>query len=120
MCAAEEQPVVPAEDPLVQFPAVPDTAGQLAAAPPPSPQRPHGCWGTRRTPSFEKLAARVRASFLEHYVAAGGTIRSDFTTVYVTMGATTVWERAQRKEEGQIPAHHTPGCSIRPWGRALA
>jgi alpha-L-rhamnosidase len=31
---------------------------------------------------FEQLAARVRASFLEHYVAADGTIRSDCTTVY--------------------------------------
>jgi alpha-L-rhamnosidase len=31
---------------------------------------------------FEQLAARVRASFLEHYVAADGTIHSDCTTVY--------------------------------------
>jgi len=31
---------------------------------------------------FEALAARVRASFAEHYVAADGTIRSDCTTVY--------------------------------------
>jgi alpha-L-rhamnosidase len=31
---------------------------------------------------FENLAARVQASFLEHYVAADGTIRSDCTTVY--------------------------------------
>ncbi|MGO4187522.1 family 78 glycoside hydrolase catalytic domain [Pseudarthrobacter sp. TAF60_1] len=31
---------------------------------------------------FEQLAARVQASFLEHYVAADGTIRSDCTTVY--------------------------------------
>jgi alpha-L-rhamnosidase len=31
---------------------------------------------------FEQLAARVQASFLEHYVAADGTIHSDCTTVY--------------------------------------
>ncbi|WP_258803604.1 glycoside hydrolase family 78 protein [Pseudarthrobacter sp. NS4] len=31
---------------------------------------------------FEQLAARVRASFGEHYVAADGTIHSDCTTVY--------------------------------------
>jgi alpha-L-rhamnosidase len=31
---------------------------------------------------FEALAARVRASFAEHYVAADGTISSDCTTVY--------------------------------------
>jgi alpha-L-rhamnosidase len=31
---------------------------------------------------FEALAARVRAAFGEHYVAAGGTIFSDCTTVY--------------------------------------
>lgn len=31
---------------------------------------------------FEALAARVQASFLEHYVAADGTIHSDCTTVY--------------------------------------
>ena len=31
---------------------------------------------------FEQLAARVRAAFLEHYVAADGTIHSDCTTVY--------------------------------------
>ncbi|WP_190989102.1 family 78 glycoside hydrolase catalytic domain [Pseudarthrobacter sulfonivorans] len=31
---------------------------------------------------FGQLAARVRASFLEHYVAADGTIHSDCTTVY--------------------------------------
>ncbi|MFF1253838.1 family 78 glycoside hydrolase catalytic domain [Pseudarthrobacter sp. NPDC058329] len=31
---------------------------------------------------FEALAARVRASFAEHYVAADGTIHSDCTTVY--------------------------------------
>ncbi|SEQ41297.1 alpha-L-rhamnosidase [Arthrobacter sp. OV608] len=31
---------------------------------------------------FEQLAARVQASYLEHYVAADGTIRSDCTTVY--------------------------------------
>ncbi|RAX18517.1 alpha-L-rhamnosidase [Pseudarthrobacter sp. AG30] len=31
---------------------------------------------------FEALAARVRTAFAEHYVAAGGTIRSDCTTVY--------------------------------------
>lgn len=31
---------------------------------------------------FEALAARVRASFAEHYVAADGTIRSDCSTVY--------------------------------------
>ncbi|MCQ6270669.1 glycoside hydrolase family 78 protein [Pseudarthrobacter sp. R1] len=31
---------------------------------------------------FEQLAARVQASFLEHYVGADGTIRSDCTTVY--------------------------------------
>ncbi|KRE81377.1 family 78 glycoside hydrolase catalytic domain [Arthrobacter sp. Soil764] len=31
---------------------------------------------------FDALAARVRASFAEHYVAADGTIRSDCTTVY--------------------------------------
>jgi alpha-L-rhamnosidase len=31
---------------------------------------------------FENLAARVQASFLEHYVAADGTIQSDCTTVY--------------------------------------
>ncbi|MCU1486384.1 MAG: alpha-L-rhamnosidase, partial [Actinomycetia bacterium] len=34
------------------------------------------------TEYFEQLAARVQASFLEHYVAADGTIRSDCTTVY--------------------------------------
>ena len=32
--------------------------------------------------SFEQLAARVQASFLEHYVSADGTIHSDCTTVY--------------------------------------
>ncbi|OAE00473.1 family 78 glycoside hydrolase catalytic domain [Arthrobacter sp. OY3WO11] len=32
--------------------------------------------------NFEQLAARVQASFLEHYVAADGTIQSDCTTVY--------------------------------------
>jgi alpha-L-rhamnosidase len=31
---------------------------------------------------FEQLAARVQASFLEHYVSADGTIHSDCTTVY--------------------------------------
>jgi alpha-L-rhamnosidase len=31
---------------------------------------------------FEQLAARVQASFLEHYVATDGTIQSDCTTVY--------------------------------------
>ena len=31
---------------------------------------------------FNALAARVQAAFAEHYVAAGGTIRSDCTTVY--------------------------------------
>jgi alpha-L-rhamnosidase len=31
---------------------------------------------------FEQLAARIQASFVEHYVAADGTIRSDCTTVY--------------------------------------
>ncbi|TPV53492.1 alpha-L-rhamnosidase [Pseudarthrobacter phenanthrenivorans] len=31
---------------------------------------------------FEALAARVRAAFAKHYVAADGTIRSDCTTVY--------------------------------------
>lgn len=31
---------------------------------------------------FENLASRVQASYLEHYVAADGTIRSDCTTVY--------------------------------------
>jgi alpha-L-rhamnosidase len=31
---------------------------------------------------FEQLAARVQASFLQHYVAADGTIQSDCTTVY--------------------------------------
>ena len=31
---------------------------------------------------FEALAGRVRAAFAEHYVAAGGTIFSDCTTVY--------------------------------------
>ncbi|MHC6229416.1 family 78 glycoside hydrolase catalytic domain [Arthrobacter sp. MMS24-T111] len=31
---------------------------------------------------FEAVAARVRSAFAEHYVAAGGTIRSDCTTVY--------------------------------------
>ncbi|WP_406634575.1 glycoside hydrolase family 78 protein [Pseudarthrobacter quantipunctorum] len=31
---------------------------------------------------FEQLAARVQASFLEHYVSGDGTIHSDCTTVY--------------------------------------
>ncbi len=31
---------------------------------------------------FAQLAAKVQASFLEHYVATDGTIRSDCTTVY--------------------------------------
>ncbi|ADX72853.1 alpha-L-rhamnosidase [Pseudarthrobacter phenanthrenivorans Sphe3] len=31
---------------------------------------------------FEALAARVRAAFAKHYVAADGTIRSDCTTIY--------------------------------------
>jgi alpha-L-rhamnosidase len=45
---------------------------------------------------FGQLAAKVRASFLEHYVASDGTIRSDCTTVYALAIAFGILPSAER------------------------
>ncbi|MFF2029196.1 family 78 glycoside hydrolase catalytic domain [Arthrobacter sp. NPDC058192] len=47
---------------------------------------------------FDQLAARVRASFAEHYVATDGTIRSDCTTVYALAIAFDILETSSRRE----------------------
>ncbi|WP_050057020.1 alpha-L-rhamnosidase [Pseudarthrobacter siccitolerans] len=47
---------------------------------------------------FEQLAARVQASYLEHYVAADGTIRSDCTTVYALAIAFGILPSAEHVE----------------------
>nr|WP_225437192.1 family 78 glycoside hydrolase catalytic domain [Arthrobacter sedimenti] len=47
---------------------------------------------------FEQLAARVQASFLEHYVATDGTIRSDCTTVYALAIAFGILPSAEHRE----------------------
>ncbi|OUM44972.1 alpha-L-rhamnosidase [Arthrobacter sedimenti] len=47
---------------------------------------------------FEQLAARVQASFLEHYVATDGTIRSDCTTVYALAIAFGILPSAEHRD----------------------
>jgi alpha-L-rhamnosidase len=47
---------------------------------------------------FDHLAARVRASFAEHYVAADGTIHSDCTTVYALAIAFDLLETSSQRE----------------------
>ncbi|MDQ0661919.1 alpha-L-rhamnosidase [Arthrobacter ulcerisalmonis] len=47
---------------------------------------------------FEALAARVRHSFAEHYVAADGTIHSDCTTVYALALAFDVLDTPELRE----------------------
>jgi alpha-L-rhamnosidase len=47
---------------------------------------------------FENLAARVQTSYLEHYVAADGTIRSDCTTVYALAIAFGILPSAEHVE----------------------
>ncbi|MHA7287662.1 family 78 glycoside hydrolase catalytic domain [Arthrobacter sp. MDT3-44] len=47
---------------------------------------------------FEQLAGRVQASFLEHYVATDGTIRSDCTTVYALAIAFGILPSAEHRD----------------------